>query len=114
VSGTVRTLKDTPIAVLESLAKATPELSKRYVREILARIHIEDEGIKRAEISAHAEDAMQVRERLYSALGRIVARYYFSLDPIVRVGFANDAMTPTERRVFLNALLAKDEDEVPE
>jgi len=108
---TVRELASIPLGVIESLAKAAPSQAKRYVREILARIKLEQSALKRAEISSHAQDSMMVLAEMHRVLGVVVETYSESLSVADRLLANVSAMTTHERTTLVDRLLEPDEAE---
>lgn len=101
----VRQLRTLPLSTLVDLSKAVPGQSRRFVREILCRLAIEEKNLDKAEISSHAQDSMMVMKELHQALGEITANYYNSLDVATRLRFAVGGMNEKESRSFLNMIL---------
>lgn len=107
----VRSLGSIPLGTLVDLSKAAPTQCRRFVREILCRLAIEQTALNNAEISSHAQDCMMTRKKLHEALGEITENYYKSLEPKTRMRFAAGGMTEKEARSFLNVLLTLPESE---
>lgn len=107
----IRSLRSLPFGVMVALSKAAPTQSRRFVREILCRLSIEQRNLNKAEISSHAQDSMMVIKELHQALGEITANYYNSLDTTTRLRFAAGGMNEKESRSFLNVILTLPEGE---
>lgn len=107
----VRSLRTIPLGTLVDLSKVSPTQCRRFVREILCRLSIEQASLDKAEMPSHARDCMMTRKSLHEALGAITENYYNSLEPKTRMRFAAGGMTEKEARSFLNVLLTLPESE---
>lgn len=94
-----------PLAVLRTLVTNDASRIPGVVRELIIRASIETANIKRAEISAHAQDAMMTKQSIESLLGECVVLYDASLSVEDRLLASNAAMTTIERLALIDRLL---------